>query len=241
VNVPFQVVDLAERFWSAAGAVEAFPRNLERAADASGFLSVLHRERLSVSMIREWLAKIGIASPLNVPDRPLRACLVACDGAGFAFIDATDSEDERRFSLAHELAHFLRDYLAPREAVTRRIGSAAVQVLDGKRQATPEERVRAWCSRTDLGVHIHLMERGTVHLATREAEENADRFAYELLAPAADVTERAADAVTATELLIDFYRLPAFQAEHYATLLFPPPRMDPLLARLRLAPSKATP
>ena len=241
MNAPFWAVDLAERFWTAAGTVEAFPRNLERVAEMSGFLSVLHRERLSVSMIREWLAKMGIAHPLNIPERLLRACLVACDGTGFAFIDATDSEDERRFSFAHELAHFLRDYLAPREAVTRRIGSAAVQVLDGQRKATPDERVRAWCSRTDLGVHVHLMERGTIHLAVRDAEENADRLAYELLAPAADMIERATNAGAAAKLLIDFYRLPAIQAGHYASLLFPPPRMDPLLARLRLAPSEATP
>ena len=101
MNAPFWAVDLAERFWTAAGTVEAFPRNLERVAEMSGFLSVLHRERLSVSMIREWLAKMGIAHPLNIPERLLRACLVACDGTGFAFIDATDSEDERRFSFAH--------------------------------------------------------------------------------------------------------------------------------------------
>lgn len=241
MNAPFWVVDLAERFWTAAGAVDGFPRDVERAAITSGFLTVLHRERLSVAMIRAWLAKVGIAHPLRVPDRPLRACLVACDGSGFAFIDSTDSEDERRFSLAHELAHFLRDYLAPRETAARRVGANAVQVLDGTRGATPEERVRAWCSRTDLGVHVHLMDRAVVRLAVREAEENADLLAYELLAPAADVFDRAADAAAATELLIGYYRMPAIQAEHYASLLFPPPRMDPLLARLRLAPSEATP
>jgi hypothetical protein len=237
VNVPYWVVALAEKFWAAAGG----PRDLEQAVASSGLLSVLHRDRLSVDTVRHWLAKMGIAHPLNVADRPLRACLVACEGTGVAFIDSNDSEIERRFSLAHELAHFLRDYLAPREAVSRRIGMAAIRVLDGHRSATPEERVRAWCSRTDLGVHIHMMDRAVVRLAVRDAEENADRLAYELLAPAADVFARATDAATATEVLIDVHRLPAAQAEHYASLLFPSPRMDPLLARLRLAPSEATP
>jgi hypothetical protein len=238
VNVPYRIVALAERFWAAAGTMGSLPRNLEQAVESSGLLSVLHRGHLSVDTVRRWLKKMGIAHPLNVADRPLRACLVACDGAGFAFIEANDSAEERRFSLAHELAHFLADYLAPREAVCRRIGMAAIDVLDGKRAATPEERVRAWCSRTDLGVHVHLMDRTVVRLAVRDAEENADRLAYELLAPATDVFSRATDAITATDVLIDVHRLSAMQAEHYASLLFPPPRMDPLLARLRLAPSE---
>ena len=240
MNVPYRIVEQAERFWAAAGAEQSFPRNLEQALAESGILTVLPREGLRVRTIRAWLEKLGIAHPLNVADRPLRACLVACDGAGFAFIEKTDSEEERRFSLAHELAHFLTDYMAPREAVCRRIGMAAVQVLDGKRVATPEERVRAWCSRTDLGLQVHLMDRAVVRFAVRDAEANADRLAYELLAPAADVFNHATDVASATEALIDFHRLPAAQAEHYASLLFPPPRMDPLLARLRLAPSEAT-
>ena len=241
MNAPFWVADLADRFWTAAGADRTIPANLERAVEASGFLSVLQREHLCVDTIRRWLGKMSVACPLNVADRPLRACLVAYDGAGFAFIEKNDPDDERRFSLAHELAHFLADYLAPRDNVSRRIGRSAVQALDGTRTATPEERVRAWCSRTDLGVHIHLMDRAVVRMQVREAEENADRLAYELLAPATDVLARATDAAAAIELLIGFYRLPATQAERYATLLFPPPRMDPLLARLRLAPCEATP
>ena len=241
MNVPYWVVDLAQRFWTAAGMVEGLPRNMERAVAASGMLSVLHRERLTVATIRHWLEKMGIAHPLNVPDRPLRACLVACEGTGVAFIDSTDSENERRFSLAHELAHFFRDHLAPREAITRRIGAAAIPILDGKRRATPGERVRAWCTRTDLGVHVHLMDRTVVRVQVRDAEENADRLAFELLAPAANVFQRASDAAAAVEVLIDVHCLPVVQAEPYASLLFPPPRMDPLLARLRLAPSEATP
>jgi hypothetical protein len=233
------VVELANRFWTAAGVVDSFPRNLEHAAVSSGFLSVIHRERLSVEKIRTWLAKMSIAHPLHEPERPLRACLVAYDGAGFAFLDANDSEDERRFSLAHELAHFLGDYLAPRDEAERRIGRDAVQILDGKRSATPDERVRAWCSRTDLGVHVHLMDRAVVRVAVRDAEENADRLAYELLAPAADVAGRANEARAAAEILAKVHRLPVLHAERYSKILFPAPRMDPLLARLRLAPSEA--
>jgi Zn-dependent peptidase ImmA (M78 family) len=35
-------------------------------------------------------------------------------GHGFISLDGSDADDERRFSLAHELAHFLLDYQDPR-------------------------------------------------------------------------------------------------------------------------------
>jgi len=214
---------------------------LERPLMAAVPLTVKALPRPTVRSIQVWLADNGIAHKLDAPDRPLRACLVAYDGQGLAFIDSTDSEDERRFSIAHELAHFLRDYLARREAAKRKLGPAAIQLLDGRRKPAEAERVRALLSHTQIGVHVHLMDRGSFQPAIQDAEESADRLAYELLAPAADVMNALIERTQrgAVDLLRTTFRLPPAQADHYASLLLPARRMDPLLSQLWLASSEA--
>src|SRR5205814_1009729 len=121
----------------------------------------------------------------------LRACLVAHGGHGFAFIDASDCEDERRFSLAHELAHFLHDYLEPRRRIVQLVGLSALEVLDGYRAPTADERVHAVLSQTTVGCHVHLLDRDRegqmLSRAVTDAESGADRLAFELLAPAEHV------------------------------------------------------
>src|SRR5262249_27630080 len=96
---------------------------------------------VSVASVGSWFERLAIPLPLNEPDRPLRACLVAWRGEGFAFLDSDAPPAEREFSLAHELSHFLRDYLRPREIVAQRLGKSALEVLDDQRPATPDERL----------------------------------------------------------------------------------------------------
>ena len=79
--------------------------------------------RLRLFGVLEWLRRQGIEFPLTEADRPLRACLVCRRGAGFVFLDGGDDEAEQRFSLAHELAHFLRDYWRPRLLAADRLAA----------------------------------------------------------------------------------------------------------------------
>lgn len=53
----------------------------------------------------------------------------------FVLLDDADTPAEQRFSLAHEVAHFLLDYLQPREATRRKLGETALEVVDGLRPA----------------------------------------------------------------------------------------------------------
>ena len=113
------------------------------------------------------------------------------------FLDATDSEDELRFSLAHEVSHFLLDYLLPRRRAIGRLGSGVTEVLDGRRRPTVGERVDAVLTNVPIGVHAHLMERaaagGIGRAAVLDVESRADRLALELLAPGVEVKRRVAD------------------------------------------------
>lgn len=238
--VPLWVLELASAFWEAAGDPGLFPRDLSRPiADALG-LTIKRFPRLSSGLIVGWLRERGVACPFDGPDRALCASLLARSGRGFIFIDADDAEDERRFSLAHELAHFLRHYWEPRRRAIARLGLQVREVLDGERAARPNERLHAILAGVPLGDHVHLMTRdrrdGGCDRGIATAEAEADRLAFELLAPAEDVAATLggrADRVEAARLLRETFGLPASAAEHYATALLPEAPRDPVLRILR--------
>ncbi len=227
---PVWVADLAARFWAAAGPPPPVPRDLLGPARAFG-VHVATWPGLTVGRVAAFLARQGIATAL--PDRRLHACLFTVRGHGFVFLDAADPAAERRFSLAHELAHFLRDADAPRRAVTAAVGAAAATVLDG-RPATVAERLAALLRGVPLTTHVHLMHRDDAGRpltpADREAEDAADHLAGELLAPAGLFEGESAEVIR--ERLGAGFGFPDGAAAGYARTLRPPAWRDPLLARL---------
>jgi hypothetical protein len=247
MRVLLWVAELADAFWKEAGVLEPFPRGLRRPIARALPLTVVYLPRLRLVKVRQWLVRNRVACPCHEADRPLRACLVARSGIGLVFIDGTDPEEEQRFSLAHELAHFLRDYWQPRRLACRRLGEQVAEVFDGLRPPTPGERLNALLARVRVGFHVHLMRRsGNGRFATHAiaaAERDADRLAYELLAPAESVVARGHDAPggptlnTLVQLLQATFGMPAAQAQDYGALLLPcAPRGDPLLRQLGFAP-----
>jgi hypothetical protein len=240
MNVPLWVTELADRFWKDAGDIESFPRSLRKPIEDAVPLSVVPLSQPTVDSVRDWLRANGVDCRITTPNRRLRACLFARFGNGFAFIDSDDSENEQRFSLAHELAHFLRDYLHPRERVLRNLGRSALDVLDGRRSPTPDERVHALLSGIRVGYHVHFMDRdddGSPSDAIAEVESDADRLAYELLAPVDVIASLYPNGMVKRqaliEMLIDRFGMPRRPAERYAAILCPRARpIDPLLRGL---------
>lgn len=190
----WDIVEQAERFWSLAGCRESFPRSLETPLSWALPVALIKLPRLEVSSLTEWLDRQGIVPPFTVAYRCLRACLVARAGYGIIFLDGSDSEDERRFSLAHEISHFMLDYWQPREHALSVLGPGIRDVLDGRRLPAPEERLGGLLQGVSWQTFTHLMDRspsGQVeHLRILDAEDRADRLALELLAPRAIVISR---------------------------------------------------
>lgn len=243
MSVPLWAAESVRDFWADAGAEEPFPRALRRAVARAVPVSLVLLPCLRLDGVRDWLRENGVACPCDESDRPLRACLAACRGHGLIFLDGTDGEDEQRFSLAHELAHFLRHYWHPRQRARRRLGEQVAEVLDGDRPPTEQERLHALLKNVPLGFHLHLMRRGrrgeVINAAVALAEEEADLIAYELLAPAADVLARTGTVQGDTgrerlaKVLQSDFGFPEQQATDYGRLLLPPGWEDPLLRRLR--------
>ncbi len=224
-----EVSGIAIDFWTQSGVKMPFPRVLEPAVFVVLPLAVVRLPRLRLRTAVEWLSRHGIAHCNVASDRPLHGYLIARAGLGVVFLDGTDPHDEQHFSLAHEVAHFLYDYLRPRSLAIRALGSGIEQALDGLRSPTAEERLAGVLRGVPLGVYSHLGRRSSHgHIEDPkilDIEDKADQLALELLAPLAGVVAsiqnrlplRDGQSENAVEsLLRERYGLPQGIAQVYA-------------------------
>ena len=173
--------------------------------------------------------------------RASRPTAAACLARGLATASSSSMETTaptNSFSLAHELAHFLRHYRQPRELAGRHFGAGTVAVFDGLRPPTAWERVHSLID-VPLGLHLHLMERrpsrqvrtedrGPGGSRSRPARVRTPR-------PAAEVASRFAVGVgdegrqRLAGLLQSDFGFPPEQANDYARLPAPPISDEALL------------
>ena len=182
-----EIEGLARDFWRSAGRAPDYPAAIGIATCWAEPIGVVHVRQLTTGSLSSWL-RSGPA-PVN---RELHGALVARRGRGLILVEAGDDDAERRFTIAHEVAHFIIEYRNPRDRIVSSLGGAVLEVLDGDRPPTTTERVHSLLEGVPLGPHLHLLERGL--LRPREfaeaAESAADRLALELLAPAREVRRR---------------------------------------------------
>ncbi|MGH9822142.1 MAG: ImmA/IrrE family metallo-endopeptidase [Blastocatellia bacterium] len=174
-------------FWESCGEEEPFPRNLERPVALALPVALIRLPRLTLDDVEGWSRRRGAALRFGCESRPIRGCVVGYRGCGLIFVDGADPDDERRFTLAHEAAHFMIDYWLPRQLAIRKLGLSITDVLDGLREPTLSEKVHAFLGGASMEVYTQLMERdevhGYVHSKVWSAEDKADRVAMALLAP----------------------------------------------------------
>jgi hypothetical protein len=228
----YLIENMAREFWEMAddaGESDGLPRNIKTAITLALPLEVYPVAALRVSHVLAWARRVQVPHRIRGRDRRLHGCLLADRGKGTIFVDASDADDEQRFTLAHELAHFLLDYQFPRQRAISALGPSILAVLDGERAPSLAERVHAVMSAVHIGTLSHVMERPESGLPTNivlDIEDRADRLALELLAPAESVSdvvqqetasgEFEARLVYATQLLTRSYGLPAEIAMTYA-------------------------
>ena len=228
----YLIENIAQEFWALAGGAGRLPCDMQTAIILALPLEIYPVPALRAGHVLAWARRVKIAHRIGGRDRRLHGCLLAGRGKGTIFVDASDAGEEQRFTLAHELAHFLLDYLLPRQRVLSVLGPSILPVLDGERTPTVEERVHAVMSSVHLGVMSHVMERPESGLPTNlviAIENRADRLALELLAPAQSLyalmqqatAPKGFDARLAflTQSLTGQYGLPGAIAASYALYL----------------------
>lgn len=183
-----------DEFWLRVGEPENFPRSLERAIAFAMPLTLVKLPRLRLWDIEQYLQQRGISFQFDTATRAVRGCLVAYGGAGIIFLDGSDSPNEQRVTVAHELAHFMVDYLIPRVNAIQKIGVQVVEVLDGKRAPSLQERVYGILNDAPIGTFSNLVERdvrgNAVDAGVWKIEQRADRIALALLAPPHEILTR---------------------------------------------------
>lgn len=239
----------AAEFWRRAGMLPVYPVEMQEAILFALPLDIHLIARLSVERVGEWARERNIPCRLPGRDRRLRGCLLARAGHGVLFVDGADPRDEQRFTLAHEAAHFLLDYEEPRSRALAALGPSILPVLDGDRPPTARERAHALLATAPLGLHAHIMERGSHGAygeAAAEAECNADRLALELLAPADLVRSMLAEGPGTYEewlraagaRLVQVFGLPPALARGYARALLREQGVRPSVAAWLGLPGK---
>jgi Zn-dependent peptidase ImmA (M78 family) len=172
-----------------------FPRDLETIVWRIRPIAFVPLENLSLCAVEQYLERMdAVAVRPLCADRRLRGCIVADHGEAFVFYDPTEPSDERRFTIAHELAHYALDYALPRERAVQALGESILPILNGDQVPTHAQRIDAALSATPIGSYIWLMDRddkGRIAQARIiEVESHADALALHLLAPANEVVRR---------------------------------------------------
>jgi hypothetical protein len=215
------VCELAARFWTAVGEVPAhFPRDLRDALPWIDGVHVVDVPNLTLARAADALARFGVPFDRAQPDRALAGCFCGHRGRGHILFDPLLPLAEVRFTIAHETAHWLRDYDAPRRKAVNRLGASVLEVLDGRRPPTSDERFAGVLREVPIGPFLHTLDRdrfGRVcSEGARASEGAADRLAFELLAPFEALRPHLGNEVAA---LTSVFGLPEREAARYATAL----------------------
>ncbi len=217
----------------------SFPRDVEMAVLMALPVSILRIGRLSIDTVHAELRRRSIRLRCDVDQRPLRGCLVAHGDHGIIFVESDDAISEQRFTVAHEAAHFLVDYLEPRHQALDALGEGVRGVLDGRRLPTDNERIHALLDEIPLRAHFHSMLRDPSSY-TGTDEVTADTLAFEMLAPRPAVEEMVSSREpsdrreAAWRILTTVFGIPIGPAREYARMIYPVHYERPLRAQFGL-------
>lgn len=187
-GIHLKVKQVAEDFWKPLLPYRTFPVDIERAIAFSNLpLHINLIPRLDIDYVNQWIQANHFPARTNKDNCALHGFLLAREGQGVVFVNGSDKREERRFTIAHELAHFLLDYHLPRINYLNLYGESIMDILDGKRLPTIEERLAFVISDLPSPFFAHSLDNNGITAYERSqiwnTEWRTDALALELLAP----------------------------------------------------------
>jgi Zn-dependent peptidase ImmA (M78 family) len=152
--------------------------------------------QLDINKITAVLSRLELPFESATLDRywALAGFLYAHHGSGIIFIEETDPEERQKFSLAHELGHFMNDYYRP--VYLKYENSNTIPLFQEEETAQLRQVVSARCTKRDIFgegepelVEINNKENEQLLVQLRREQKEkfkeikANYFAAELLMP----------------------------------------------------------
>lgn len=203
-----------------------FPRDLAEDIPLALPLTVVPLPGLTPRKGLEWLVSHRRADGgLVATDDLKHGFTVAHAGVGVLFLNSEDPPEEQRFTLAHEVAHFVLDHVQPRTRALHARGESIRRVLDGKAEPSVGEQLFSAFERIPYRTRANFMDRNDkrkpVTGLAMESEQRADRLAFELLAPRRELLPllHRAERKELEAELVSRFGLPVKEAPTYARWL----------------------
>ena len=186
-----------EWFWTRAGGPARYPVDIGYAATCALEVSIHLITYLTPATAADFLGH-DRSRPADAPSqRPVHGCIAVGPRGAKVLVERRDAEEERQFTIAHEVAHYILEVRRHHRLAEQRLGACHVDVLYGSHEATPTERLDAWLNNVRSAPLMHFMDRTPTREygcgRTLEAECSADRLATEILAPSAELVRAASD------------------------------------------------
>ena len=122
-------------FWERAGGRRGYPADIGYAA-----MSALEVYIEEVAGLTTRVAASRAGSGGDVVERALHGCIVVNRAGVGILVEKADDAAQKRFTIAHEAAHYILEIRRHRERAADRMGGDFSDVLYGLREATRTER-----------------------------------------------------------------------------------------------------
>jgi len=187
----------ANWFWKRAGGRPDPPVDIGYAATCALEVGIRPIDGLTPVTAADHLRRVGIECADGVDERELHGCIAVGPHGATILVEMRDDDAQRRFTITHELSHYILEVHRHHQRAERWMGQDYVDILYGSREATPTERIDAWLNGVRSSAFTHFMDRdsngGYGCGNALEAECSADRLAIEILAPRAEMVSVVSD------------------------------------------------
>ena len=178
-------------FWKRAGGRSGYPANIAYAATCALEVYVDEIADLTPASAVAHVGRGGLWKIDGVDERSLHGCVIVGPSGGAVLVEKSDDEAEKRFTIAHEVSHYILEVKRHHERAADRLGPEFADALYGLREATPTERIDAWLNNARSEAFAHFMDRaprgGYGCSRMLEVECRADDLALEILAPRSEL------------------------------------------------------